>query len=211
MNALTEFFQNLSEERKSASSSLSQPEMSVAPQRKHRTATSPFEQAVLIAHINKFFECEDRSSERGQVVREVMRQINTPNREWTPRAIRLWFNNNKRHYANIIEKKEEARSKEAAPPVHPIAAPSFTYSPYPPPLPPVYPQMVPPLIPPPPHGIPSVWIPISRPAVMPPIGHPLPLPPTEQVVRMPPHGIPMNIPAGDSPLHVIHVPMKWER
>lgn len=66
--------------------------------RKHRTATTAYEQSILVSYIRKFFEFPDRSEERSQLVQEVMVKLNSSARQWTPRAIRLWFNNNRKHY-----------------------------------------------------------------------------------------------------------------
>jgi hypothetical protein len=66
--------------------------------RKSRTPTSEHEQSVLVAHIRRFFAAPDRSTARSDIVREVQALLNVHNREWTSRTIRLWFNNNRKHY-----------------------------------------------------------------------------------------------------------------
>jgi hypothetical protein len=66
--------------------------------RKARTPTTEYEQSVLIAHIQRFFDAPDRSIDRAEIVQKVLAALNVDNRQWTARLIRLWFNNNRRHY-----------------------------------------------------------------------------------------------------------------
>jgi hypothetical protein len=81
--------------------------------RKSRTPTTDYEQSVLIAHIQKFFAAPDRSVARADIVREVRSLLNVQNREWTSRTIRLWFNNNRKHY---LEGRQNA-PRQILPPI----------------------------------------------------------------------------------------------
>jgi hypothetical protein len=115
--------------------------------RKNRTPTTSFEHSLLANHIQRYFETPDRSEQRAQIVREVLELLSGGGREWTHRSIRLWFNNNRRHYF------------PSAPRSVYIAAPQ-----------PGCPSMMPPSFPGPvmtlpirplPPGVPVMWQPMS--------------------------------------------------
>jgi WD40 repeat protein len=54
------------------------------------------EQTILLQTIEKYFRLPERSEERSAVVQTVTSQLVEINPRWTNRAVRLWFNNNKR-------------------------------------------------------------------------------------------------------------------
>jgi hypothetical protein len=54
------------------------------------------EQSILMQSIDKYFQLPERSEERSLVVQSVTGQLAEINTRWTNRAVRLWFNNNKR-------------------------------------------------------------------------------------------------------------------
>jgi hypothetical protein len=54
------------------------------------------EQSILMQSIDKYFQLPQRSEERSLVVQSVTGQLAEINTRWTNRAVRLWFNNNKR-------------------------------------------------------------------------------------------------------------------
>jgi hypothetical protein len=74
--------------------------------RKNRIATTPFEQMIFASLIHRFFAAEERSVERGEVVKQAMESVRPSGRKWTARSIRLWFNNNKKHYLNDVQVNE---------------------------------------------------------------------------------------------------------
>jgi hypothetical protein len=57
---------------------------------------SALEQSILMQTIEKYFQLPERSEDRSVVVQTVTRQLAEINPRWTNRAVRLWFNNNKR-------------------------------------------------------------------------------------------------------------------
>jgi hypothetical protein len=67
-------------------------------QRPVRILTTPEEREVLSTFINEFFERLERSKGRDEVVRRVCDVLRAANHRWTPRSIRIWFNNNRRRY-----------------------------------------------------------------------------------------------------------------
>jgi hypothetical protein len=73
----------------------------MCPARKGRTATTNFEQAVLAAHIHRFFAAPERSAERARTVRAVLPLLNFEHRRWTSRLVRVWFNNNRRRLGDV--------------------------------------------------------------------------------------------------------------
>jgi hypothetical protein len=54
------------------------------------------EQVILMQTIEKYFQLPERSEDRSIVVQTVTAQLSDINPRWTNRAVRLWFNNNKR-------------------------------------------------------------------------------------------------------------------
>jgi hypothetical protein len=74
------------------------PSMSLV--RRSRTTTTPFEQSILLAHIERFFRLPARSESRSQIVLRVRGLLSVDGRQWTGRDVRLWFNNNRRHCLN---------------------------------------------------------------------------------------------------------------
>jgi hypothetical protein len=94
--------------------------------RKTRTTTTEYEQSVLAAHIQRFFDAPERSIDRADLVRAVLAALNFDNREWTPRLIRLWFNNNRKHYLARATRTSAALLTplpQAAPPFHSLYVP----------------------------------------------------------------------------------------
>lgn len=57
---------------------------------------SPKEQAILTQTIDKYFKLPERSEQRSIVVQNVTAKLSEINSRWNHRAVRLWFNNNKR-------------------------------------------------------------------------------------------------------------------
>lgn len=57
---------------------------------------SPHEQAILTQHIEGYFQLPERSDERSKCVQKVTEKLVELNPRWNNRAVRLWFNNNKR-------------------------------------------------------------------------------------------------------------------
>lgn len=57
---------------------------------------SPKEQAILTQTIDKYFSLPERSEQRSIVVQNVTAKLSEINSRWNHRAVRLWFNNNKR-------------------------------------------------------------------------------------------------------------------
>ncbi|OHS95552.1 hypothetical protein TRFO_10442 [Tritrichomonas foetus] len=57
---------------------------------------SPKEQAILTQTIDQYFSLPERSEQRSIVVQNVTAKLAEINPRWTHRAVRLWFNNNKR-------------------------------------------------------------------------------------------------------------------
>ena len=57
---------------------------------------SPKEQAILTQTIDQYFSLPERSEQRSIVVQNVTTKLSEINPRWTHRAVRLWFNNNKR-------------------------------------------------------------------------------------------------------------------
>jgi hypothetical protein len=102
---------------------------------KSRTPTTTHEQSILAAHIRRFFDAPDRSPARAEIVRQLAEMLNVAGRHWTPRSIRLWFNNNRNHY--LEERHVPApRPLPLAPPPPRVIQP---IPPYPFPMPPFYP------------------------------------------------------------------------
>ena len=54
------------------------------------------EQFILTQTIEKYFSLPERSEERAIVVKSVTSKLHEINPRWTNRAVRLWFNNNKK-------------------------------------------------------------------------------------------------------------------
>jgi hypothetical protein len=101
--------------------------------RKTRTPTSQFEQSVLTSHMEKYFEAPDRSEERCAIVREVLDALQARDRNWTPRSVRLWFNNNRKHCLGGIPAPPEPRPRPRPPPPPIIPPPLGFRPPMPPP------------------------------------------------------------------------------
>ena len=57
---------------------------------------SPKEQAILTQTIDQYFSLPERSEQRSIVVQNVTAKLSEINSRWNHRAVRLWFNNNKR-------------------------------------------------------------------------------------------------------------------
>jgi hypothetical protein len=51
-----------------------------------------------LTFIQRFFEVPDRSNARAEIVRQALDALNASEHRWTARTVRLWFNNNRRHY-----------------------------------------------------------------------------------------------------------------
>jgi hypothetical protein len=86
-------------------------------QRKARTTTTPAEQSVLAARIMLFFRAPDRSAERRRIVRQVLDLLKSQPRQWTGRDVRLWFNNNRRHYGDDVPREPFYDLRRLPPPV----------------------------------------------------------------------------------------------
>jgi hypothetical protein len=65
---------------------------------KSRTPTTSHEQFILSSYIHRFFHAPDRSEERADIVRLALTALDSTNRKWTARLVRLWFNNNRKQY-----------------------------------------------------------------------------------------------------------------
>ena len=66
--------------------------------RKKRTQTTSNDQQILAGSIEEFFMYSDRSQERTILVKKLLNLLSKSPNKWTPRTIRLWFNNNKTRY-----------------------------------------------------------------------------------------------------------------
>ena len=69
---------------------------------------SPQEQSVLTPNLRLYFSYPERSPDRSRIAGEVSLQLSKFSDHWTNRAVRLWFNNNKKLVVN--EQKDIADS-----------------------------------------------------------------------------------------------------
>ena len=56
------------------------------------------EQDILIGSIEKYFSFPERSEQRAQIVQQITAELLKISSRWNNRAVRLWFNNNKRSF-----------------------------------------------------------------------------------------------------------------
>ena len=61
---------------------------------------SPQEQSVLTPNLRLYFSYPERSPDRSRIAGEVSSQLSKFSDHWTNRAVRLWFNNNKKLVVN---------------------------------------------------------------------------------------------------------------
>lgn len=66
------------------------------------------EKQILIPNLIKFFNSPERSRLRKSIMDETSQTLSSLNPEhWTPKAVRLWFNNNKKHYYGVPQNNQE--------------------------------------------------------------------------------------------------------
>lgn len=66
---------------------------------KNRYSSTKAEQQILAQHIRQYFQYQERSEERAQLVEKVKNELVEINPRWNSRIVRLWFNNNRKNYS----------------------------------------------------------------------------------------------------------------
>lgn len=70
---------------------------------------SPQEQSILTPNLKLYFSYPERSPDRTRIASEVSSELLKISNHWTNRAVRLWFNNNKKLVTNDSGTEPEAR------------------------------------------------------------------------------------------------------
>lgn len=70
---------------------------------------SPQEQSILTPNLKLYFSYPERSPDRTRIASEVSSELLRISSHWTNRAVRLWFNNNKKLVTNDSGTEPEAR------------------------------------------------------------------------------------------------------
>ncbi|KAH0793240.1 hypothetical protein GPJ56_002798 [Histomonas meleagridis] len=78
----------------------------------NRYFPSKEEQLILTQAIDKYFSLPERSEERAIIVKSVTGQLTQINTRWTNRAVRLWFNNNKRTFLRTSNQYDPTKARK---------------------------------------------------------------------------------------------------
>lgn len=100
-----------------------------------RYYANPSELKILVQGLQRYFALPERSQNRNKIAKEVSQYLSYFSSHWSHRAVRLWFNNNKRTYLNVDPNNPNLANIGVGSPAAPPDPSMPMQSPHPPPQP----------------------------------------------------------------------------